>query len=95
MAAEVFPDADKTATPSLDLEKSDGDVQKAKVDSEARRFHPDRDFRTEERAAAVEPPQVVGDYPDGGLTAWLVVVGVCRHIGLVVSTLSLLHRAHA
>lgn len=25
----------------------------------------------------VIPPPTVGDFPDGGLTAWLVVVGVC------------------
>ena len=31
----------------------------------------------------VTPPPTVGDFPDGGLTAWLVVVGVCV---LVVAT---------
>lgn len=77
-------DADKTAAPSLDLEK--GDVQKSdelQGHDEKHEFghgHPDHDFRAEEHddiPAAVEPPHVaVGDYPDGGLTAWLVVIGV-------------------
>ena len=26
---------------------------------------------------AEAPPPTVGDFPDGGATAWLVVVGVC------------------
>ncbi|KZV66522.1 MFS general substrate transporter [Peniophora sp. CONT] len=84
MAAEFYPDADETAAPSLDLEKSGSNVLKTKVydekhESHSGHGHPDHDFRAEERddiPAAVDPPHVaVGDYPDGGLKAWLVVLG--------------------
>ncbi|KZV66521.1 MFS general substrate transporter [Peniophora sp. CONT] len=68
MPAESLPDADKTAAPSIDLEKGGCNYG-----------HPNHDFRVEERddiPAAVEPPHVaIGDYPDGGFTAWLVVAG--------------------
>ena len=84
---ESEAEADKTAAPSLDLEKGGSDVHKTSVDdcdekpeSQSGHGHPDHDFRAEERddiPAAVDPPHIaVGDYPDGGLTAWLVVVGV-------------------
>ncbi|KZV66537.1 MFS general substrate transporter [Peniophora sp. CONT] len=86
MSAVYAPetDADKTAAPSLDLEKGGSDVLKTEVDDEKHESHsghghPDHDFREEERddiPAAVDPPHVaVGDYPDGGLKAWLVVLG--------------------
>ncbi|KZV62163.1 MFS general substrate transporter [Peniophora sp. CONT] len=74
MSAESLPDADKTAAPSIDLEKGGCDEK-----HESPHRHPNHDFRPEERddiPAAVEPPHVaVEDYPDGGLTAWLVVAG--------------------
>ena len=78
-------DNDKTAAPSLDLEKGASDVQEHEGGSlnekhDDRSQHPDHDFLAEEHddiPAAVAPPDVaIDDYPDGGFTAWLVVLGV-------------------
>lgn len=99
MSAESLPDADKTAAPSIDLEKGGCNVQKTdngyyNEKHESQYGHPNHDFRAEERddiPAAVEPPHVaIGDYPDGGFTAWLVVAGVHSLAQLCLSMLTFL-----
>ena len=87
-------EADKTAEASLDLEKGGSDVHQTSmvVDHDDKRTahsahaHPAHDFRAEERndiPAAVDSHVALDNYPDGGLTAWLVTIGVwalkCSH----------------
>ena len=81
-------DANKTAAPSLDLEKGESAAHKTSTVDDRDDKHkpqsgygqPDHDFRAEERddiPAAVDSHVALDDYPDGGLTAWLVTIGVC------------------
>ncbi|VDB82621.1 unnamed protein product [Peniophora sp. CBMAI 1063] len=80
---EFDADADRTAAPSINSEKGDVEVQKAEVEHDqrhdAKHEHTRHDFRSEERddiPAAIEPRfDDTEIYPDGGLAAWLVVLG--------------------